>query len=90
MSPVDDVLFARLRLVDIDRDFARNIISLRESQDLFDDLSNDPADRLLAQQVEIDIIPSGSHRAAHGLPDGIVSVEKQAGKTWLELNLATL
>ena len=53
----DDALFTRLRLVNVQQDLARNIVSLRESQDLFDDLSSDHADQLLAQQVEIDTKP---------------------------------
>ena len=32
-------LFAHIRLADIHQDVARNIVSLRESQDLFDDLT---------------------------------------------------
>jgi len=36
---------------------ARNIVSLRESQDLFDDLTEDPAEWLLAQKVEGEVKP---------------------------------
>ena len=43
-----DSLFDWLTLADVQQDFARNIVSLRMSQDLFDDLSSDPAHRLLA------------------------------------------
>ncbi|MEJ7137342.1 RES family NAD+ phosphorylase [Amphibiibacter pelophylacis] len=39
-------------LCDLDQDLARNIVSLRESQDLFDDLSDSPADWRIAQQAE--------------------------------------
>ena len=50
-------LFAHLALADIHQDVARNIVSLQQSQDLFDDLTDDPADWLLAQKVEHEIKP---------------------------------
>lgn len=50
-------LFDHARLADIHQDVARNIVSLRESQDLFDDLTDDPAEWLLAQQVEDAVKP---------------------------------
>lgn len=50
-------LFARLTLADVQRDVARNIVSLRQSQDLFDDLTDDPAGWLLAQKVEDEVKP---------------------------------
>ncbi|MGB3450855.1 MAG: RES family NAD+ phosphorylase [Giesbergeria sp.] len=50
-------LFAHTQLADIHRDVARNIVSLRESQDLFDDLTDDPAEWLLAQKVEDEVKP---------------------------------
>ncbi len=50
-------LFSHLALVDVHRDVIRNIVSLRESQDLFDDLSDDSAAWLLAQQVEDEVKP---------------------------------
>jgi hypothetical protein len=50
-------LFAHLALADIHQDVARNIVSLLQSQDLFDDLTDDPAERLLAQKVEDEIKP---------------------------------
>ena len=50
-------LFANIRLADIHQDVARNIVSLRESQDLFDDLTDDPAEWLLAQKVEDEVKP---------------------------------
>ena len=50
-------LFAQLTLADVHQDVARNIVSLRESQDLFDDLTDDPAEWLLAQKVEDDVKP---------------------------------
>lgn len=52
-----DQLFSRLTLADVHRDVMRNIVSLRKSQDLFDDLSDNPAEWLLAQQVEDDAKP---------------------------------
>ena len=50
-------LFAHLALADIHQDVARNIVSLLQSQDLFDDLTDDPDDWLLAQKVEDEIKP---------------------------------
>lgn len=50
-------LFAQLALADIHKDVARNIVSLLQPQDLFDDLSDDPAEWLLAQKVEAEIQP---------------------------------
>ena len=50
-------LFAQLALADIHKDVARNIVSLLQPQHLFDDLSDDPADWLLAQKVEDEIQP---------------------------------
>lgn len=50
-------LFAKLTLADVHQDVARNIVSLRESQDLFDDLTEDPAEWLLAQNVENEVKP---------------------------------
>lgn len=50
-------LFAGLALVDVQRDVMRNIVSLGESQDLFDDLTDDPAEWLLAQRVEDEVKP---------------------------------
>jgi hypothetical protein len=47
-----DGLFGRVTLADIHQDLARNIVSLRDSQDLFDDLSDNPDDWALAQLVE--------------------------------------
>lgn len=53
-----DSLFSSVSLVDIQQDFARNIASPRDSQDLFDDLSESPSDVLLAQSVEDETKPS--------------------------------
>jgi hypothetical protein len=50
-------LFSKLGLADVHQDVARNIVSLRESQDLFDDLTEDPAEWLLAQKVEGEVKP---------------------------------
>ena len=48
-------LFAQLTLAVIDRDVARNIISFRDSQNVFDDLTDDPDEWKLAQQVQEEI-----------------------------------
>lgn len=50
-------LFAELVLADVRRDMMRNIVSLHESEDLFDDLTDDPAEWRLAQRVEDDVKP---------------------------------
>ncbi|WP_245650886.1 RES family NAD+ phosphorylase [Thauera butanivorans] len=50
-------MFDRLTLADVHQDVARNIVSLRQSQDLFDDLTDDPAEWLLAQKVEDEVKP---------------------------------
>ena len=48
-----EAFFARLPLADVHQDLARNIKSIRVSQNLFDDLSDDPADWEIAQQHEL-------------------------------------
>jgi hypothetical protein len=48
-----NAFFAGLPLADIHQDLARNIKSIRVSQNLFDDLSDDPADWLVAQRQEL-------------------------------------
>lgn len=53
-----DSLFDNLTLVDTHQDLARNIISLMESENLFDDLSDSPIDWEIAQMVELDHKPS--------------------------------
>jgi RES domain len=53
----DVALFSQVSLADVHRDVFRNIISLRESQDLFDDLSENPDDWVRAQQVEDEVKP---------------------------------
>lgn len=50
-------LFTKLALADVQRDLARNIVSLRQSQDLFDDLASDPAEWEIAQEVEEAVKP---------------------------------
>jgi hypothetical protein len=52
-----NALFSQLTLADIHQDLARNIVSLHPSQDLFDDLSPNPAERLLAQKMEDEVKP---------------------------------
>ena len=52
-----DPLFARLGVADVHQDVARNIVSLRQPQDLFDDLSDDPAERLLLQKLQEEVEP---------------------------------
>lgn len=49
--------FAGLAVADVAADLARNIVSLHTSQDLFDDLSADPADWARAQEVEEEVKP---------------------------------
>ena len=48
-----DAFFAGLPLADVHQDLARNIKSVRISQDLFDDLSDEPADWDAAQRHEL-------------------------------------
>lgn len=50
-------LFSHLALTDVHRDVIRNFVSLRESQDLFDDLTDSPEEWVLAQQVENEVKP---------------------------------
>ena len=52
-----DPLFAHLQLVDTHQDIFRNIVSVHVSQDLFDDLSHNPEEWRLAQQVEDAVKP---------------------------------
>ena len=56
-----DEFFSSLAVVDTRRDLRRNIVSLRESRNLFDDLSSDPAEQALAQQVESAVKPLQYH-----------------------------
>lgn len=46
-------LFSSLALADVHQDVTRNIVSLRVSRHLFDDLSDDPAAWSSAQQLEL-------------------------------------
>lgn len=50
-------LFDQLALADVHDDVSRNIVSLRASQDLFDDLTDKPEEWALAQQVEDEVKP---------------------------------
>ena len=52
-----DSLFGRITLADIHQELARNIVSIRDSQDLFDDLSERQDDWKLAQAVEDEVKP---------------------------------
>ncbi|AEM46936.1 RES domain protein [Acidithiobacillus ferrivorans SS3] len=52
-------LFAGLHLADIHETLIRNIVSLRVSQDLFDDLSDNPDDWMVAQRCELAAKPHG-------------------------------
>ncbi len=52
-----NALFDRLPLADVRQDVTRNIVSPRQSQDIFDDLTDDPAEWLLAQKVEDEVKP---------------------------------
>ena len=61
-------LFDRLALADVHQDLLRNIVSLRRSQDLFDDLSEHPQEWLLAQEVEGEVKPP-SYRSATPILD---------------------
>jgi hypothetical protein len=53
--------FSSLTVVDTHHDVRRNIVSLRESRNLFDDLSADPAEQAVAQQVESAVKPLHYH-----------------------------
>ena len=52
MSFRPNSLFADLALADLHQDLARNIVTLGEGQDLFDDLTSNPAEWSLALQIE--------------------------------------
>jgi len=52
-----NTIIPSVSLIETRDDIVRNIVSLRQSQDLFDDLSVDAADWALAQQVESDTKP---------------------------------
>ena len=52
-----DALFSNLRLIDIHQKIARNIVSLRVSKDLFDDLTDDPEACQAAQLLEMETKP---------------------------------
>ena len=50
-------MFSRLTLDNVQGDLIRNIVSVRRSQDLFDDLTDSPDEWSLAQQVEHAVKP---------------------------------
>lgn len=50
-------MLAEAGLADMHQDLVRNIVSIHRSQDLFDDLSADPAAQALAQRVEAEVQP---------------------------------
>jgi len=52
-----DNLFSRITLTDVHQGLFRNIVSLRESEDLFDDLSGNPDEWAVAQTAETDARP---------------------------------
>lgn len=52
-----DFPWHELAVAEVRQDVMRNIVSLRVSQDLFDDLTDDPAEAALAQQVELQAKP---------------------------------
>jgi RES domain len=58
-----DSFFAHLTVLDVHTDVVRNIVSIRTSQDLFDDLTDKPDEWALAQQVEDSVKPP-SYRSA--------------------------
>jgi hypothetical protein len=52
-----DALFSGLTLDNVQGEVIRNIVSLAHAQDLFDDLTDDPAEWAMAQSVEIGTKP---------------------------------
>ena len=50
-------LFSKLILADIHQNIVRNIVSLRVSEDLFNDLSDDPEAWQAAQLLEMETKP---------------------------------
>lgn len=52
-----DFPWHEVAVADVRQDVMRNIVSLRVSQDLFDDLTHDPSESALAQQVELQVKP---------------------------------
>lgn len=53
----ETMLFSSISLADVHQDLIRNIVSIRVSQDLFDDLSDNPANWAMAQHVEDEVKP---------------------------------
>lgn len=56
-------LFSKVKLHDVHENVFRNIVSIQTSQNLFDDLSDAPADWALAQHVEDEVKPPTYHSA---------------------------
>lgn len=52
-----DQLFSHLTLADVHCNVIRNIVSIRASQDLFDDLTSSPQEWALAQHIEDEVKP---------------------------------
>ncbi len=50
---MEGLLLSRAGVADFNDDLARNVVSLRVSEDLFDDLSDDPADQQIAIEHEM-------------------------------------
>ena len=65
-----DALFSALYLTDIHQNVARNIVSLRKSEDLFDDLTEDPEAWQAAQLLEMETQPKlfNSHQPVINRP----------------------
>jgi RES domain len=53
----DNALFSKVSLADVHRDVLRNIVSIRASQDLYDDLSANADDWVRAQLLEDEVKP---------------------------------
>ncbi len=53
-----EALISQAQLSNVAAETLRNIVSLRVSQDLFDDLSADPAARAAAERLELQVKPS--------------------------------
>lgn len=51
-------MFSNIKIIDVHDDVMRNIVSLRHSQDLFDDLTDDTDAWAFAQQVEANTKPA--------------------------------
>ena len=51
VRPAMDVPWHELAVTDVRQDLVRNIVSLRVSQDLFDDLTDDPAEAATVERL---------------------------------------